>query len=96
MVDHFRTVLVFEHSDIYNKPENAAALKVLFCSFVICMITLICAVFLTKRALWTRIPLMYILEVSVMGTGIGLSLVQPDSRAATIIAAAVIIPSFFH
>jgi len=38
---------------------------------------------------------MYLLQLSALGTGIGLSVVQPDQRIATVMAAATIVPTFY-
>ena len=80
---------------IYGSPEYAKGRAVLAFSFAICLITLTSALFLIKRFQWLLHPTMYLLELSVLGTGIGLAVVQPDQRIATVIAAATIIPTFF-
>ena len=80
---------------IYNSPQYAAGRAVLLCSFAVCLITLISALFLIRRFRWLLFPTMYLLELSVLGTGIGLAFVQPDQRAATMIAFALMIPVFY-
>ena len=80
---------------IYSAPEYAQGRTVLLCSFAICLITLLCALFLIKRHRRLLLPTMYLLELSVLGTGIGLAFVQPDQRAATMIAFALMTPVLF-
>ena len=82
-------------SFIYNAPEYAKGRTVLLYAFAICLITLMCALFPIKRHKWLLLPTMYLLELSVLGTGIGLAFVQPDQRAATMIAFALMTPVFY-
>lgn len=82
-------------SFIYSAPEYAKGRTVLLCAFAICLITLMCALFPIKRHKWLLLPTMYLLELSVLGTSIGLAFVQPDQRAATMIAFALMTPVFY-
>lgn len=64
-------------------------------SCIICFAVLMSGLFLIKRFPQMLFPTMYILQLSVLGTGIGLSVLQPDLRVATVIATATIIPTFY-
>ena len=57
--------------------------------------TLACALFLVKRVPWLLFLAMYILELSIQGTGFGISIAQPDQRTAAMIALALIVPFCF-
>ena len=80
---------------LFHDPIYAKGRAVLFASWVICLITLTCALFLIKRFKRLLFPTMYLLQLSVLGTGIALAIVQPDKRAATMIAFALIVPVFY-
>ena len=80
---------------IFRDPIYAAGRTVLFVSLAVCVISIACALFLIKRFRRLLFPAMYLLQLSVLGTGIALAMVQPDKRAATMIAFALIIPVFF-
>ena len=80
---------------IFNAPEYAQGRMILIISLVVDLITLMIALFLIKRFRQMLLPTMYFLELSILGTGIGLAFVQPDERAATMIALALMIPVLF-
>lgn len=80
---------------IFIAPEYAKGRAVLLVSLAIDVITLTCALFLIKRFRRLLLPTIYLLELSILGTGIGLAFVQPDQRAATMIALALMIPVLF-
>ena len=80
---------------IFNAPEYAEGRTVLLISIAISIITMTCSLFLVKRFRRLLLPTMYLLELSILGTGIGLSFVQPDQRAAAMIAIALMIPVLF-
>ncbi len=48
-----------------------------------------------KRFPWTLEPMMQLLQLSLLGAGIGIAVCQPDVRTATMVAAVLVIPSFF-
>ena len=80
---------------IFNAPEYVQGRTVLLISLSIDIITVMSALFLIKRFKWLLFPMMYLLEISILATGIGLAFVQPDLRAATMIALALMIPALF-
>lgn len=80
---------------LYTSPVYTQCLFVMRIDIVICVFTLVSALFLIKRVPWTIYPTMYILQLSVLGTGIALSVLQPDQRISTMMAMAVIVPAFF-
>ena len=80
---------------IFSAPEYSSGRTILLISLSIDIIASMCALFLIKRAKWLLLPIMYLLELSILGTGIGLAFVQPDQRAATMIALALMIPALF-
>ena len=82
-------------SFIFSAPEYAKGRIVLYVSLAISILTLTSALFLIKRLPRLLYPAMYLLELSILGAGIGLSFVQPDQRAATIIALALMVPVLF-
>ncbi len=80
---------------LFSGPEYARPWIVFLVSFIVSLLTMLCALFLIKRIKWLLFPVMYFYLLSIFGTGIGLSVTQPDQRIATIIAVAVITPTFF-
>ncbi len=80
---------------LYSDPVYARCLVLLRAEIVICMITLASALFLIRRAPRMLYPTMYILELSVLSAGIGLSVLQPDQRISSMMALAVVVPAFF-
>ena len=80
---------------MFSAPQYAKGLIVVRVALAISVVTLASALFLIKRARWLLYPTMYILEISIIGTGLGLSFVQPDQRIATMSAMALISPIFF-
>ena len=80
---------------IFINPVYAKGKTVLFVSLMICLITLLCALFLIKRFWRLLLPTMYLLQLSMLGAGIALAVVQPDKRAATMVAFALIVPVFY-
>ena len=79
----------------YNAADYDRGKIVLICSCIYSLITLLSALFLIKRVRWLLFPTMYFLQLSVLGTGIALAVVQPNLRTATMIATATIVPTFF-
>ncbi len=79
----------------YNVPEYDKGRIVFICSFIYSLIAFISAVFLIKRFRRLLFPTMYFLQLSVLLTGIALAVIQPDKRTATMIAVAMIVPTFF-
>ncbi len=80
---------------IYRDPEYAHCMIVFQVALSISVLTLVCGLFLVDRFPWLLPVCMYLLDISVLGTGFGLSLLQPDQRIATLIALAFIVPIFF-
>ena len=80
---------------IFIAPEYAKGRVILLTSLAIDLVTLCCALFLIKRFRRLLLPTVYFLELSILGTGVGLAFVQPDQRAATMIALALMIPVLF-
>ena len=80
---------------LYSAPEYARCRIVFVVSSVISAFTLLSALFIIKRCRWALLPSMHLLQLSALGTGIGLAVMQPDLRIATAIAASAIVPTFF-
>ncbi|MBR4798811.1 MAG: hypothetical protein IK047_00965, partial [Clostridia bacterium] len=80
---------------IFRDPVYAEGRAVLFVSLAVSAVAMACALFLIKRFRRLLFPAMYLLQLSVLGTGIALAVVQPDKRTATMVAFALIIPVFF-
>ena len=80
---------------IYNKPPENACRPVFATSIIINIIVFLYAMFLYKRFPKLFYPIVYFYELSILGVGIGLSLVQPDVRIATMIALVLMVPSVF-
>ncbi len=80
---------------IYNKPPENATQPVMVIALIINALILFYALFLYKRFPKLFYPFMYFYELSVLGVGIGLSLLQPDVRVATLIALVLMVPNFF-
>ena len=80
---------------IYRAPQYAPTHIVFKIAFVITCITLLSGAILIKRLPRLLLPTMYLLLLSALGTGIGLSLVQPTLRIATMVAAATLVPTCF-
>ena len=80
---------------LYSAPEYDRCRIVFAVSAAVCAFILFCALFVIKRFPWTLSPTMRLLQLSALGTGIGLSVVQPDLRIATVIAVAAFVPTFF-
>ena len=81
---------------IYLKNEGMFhALNIFFCAFMVCVLTLLMSLFVIKRIPWLLRPTMYAFEISLLAVGIGLAIVQPTVRTATMIAVVVIIPICF-
>ncbi len=78
-----------------DADSYAACRTVYFIAIMIDAFTLLGAAFIGKRVPETIYPLIYLFEASLMGTGIGIAICQPDVRTVTMIAVAVIIPSSF-
>lgn len=60
-----------------------------------CTLILLCAVFLVKRVPWTIFPLMYLFDLSMLGTGIQIAFCQPTVRTVTMIVIAATVPVCF-
>ncbi len=80
---------------LYSAPVYARALVVVRAGIAVSVCTLLSGLFLIKRAPRMLYPTMYLLELSVLGVGIGLSVTQPDQRISAMMALAVIVPAFF-
>jgi signal transduction histidine kinase/response regulator RpfG family c-di-GMP phosphodiesterase len=80
---------------LFSAPEYAKPWVVFLISFFISIITALVASLLIKRYKWLLFPTMYLYVLTVFGTGIGLSVTQPDKRIATVMAVATITPTFF-
>ena len=80
---------------IYNKPPESAGRPVFAASIIISLFILLYAIFFYKAFPKLFYPLTYLYELSILGVGVGLSVVQPDVRIATLIALAPMIPIFF-
>lgn len=79
----------------YNAAEYEKGKIVFTCSIIYSLIALCSALFLIKRHRLLLFPTMYFLQLSVLGTGIAIAVVQPSLRTATMIATAMIVPTFF-
>ena len=75
-----------------SSEAYALCRSVYIVALVICIITMLCAHFVTKDVPRILIPVMYLLKMSILGAGIGIAICQPDVRTASMIAFAIIIP----
>lgn len=80
---------------IFSGPQYARGIIAVRVALAICAATLLSALFLVKRFRSLLFPTMYVLEACILGTGIALSLLQPDQRTATMVAFALMTPIFF-
>ena len=80
---------------LYQEPEYAHCMIVFRIALTISILMLVCGLFLVERFPWLLVLCMYLLDISVLGTGFGLSFLQPDQRIATLIALTFIVPIFF-
>ena len=80
---------------IFADPKYDQGMTVVRIAFVISIVTLLSALLLVKRFRWLLLPTMYLLQLSVFGTGIGLAVLQPDQRTATMIAFALMVPLLY-
>ena len=91
------TISVFWFSNLlaYNKPPENAAQPVMVGALIINAVILLYVLLFYKRFPKLFYPFMYFYELSVLGVGIGLSVLQPDVRVATLIALVLMVPIFF-
>lgn len=76
--------------------EAYAACRIVYAAaLAVCIISMLCGLFLIKRVPRILPYVMYLFEFSVLGAGIGIAVCQPDVRTATMIAVAVVIPLCF-
>ena len=80
---------------LYRAPVYADCLIVIRIDIGICLLTLLSALFVVKRVPKLIYPTMYLLQLTVLGTGVALSVLQPDQRISAVMALAVIVPTFF-
>ena len=80
---------------MYNKPPENAVRPVFAASLAINFIIFLYALFLYKPFPKLFYPLIYLYELSILEVGVGLSIVQPDVRIATLIALTPMVPLFF-
>ena len=80
---------------IYREPEYAHCMIVFQIALLVSILTLVCGLFLVDRFPWLLLLGMHLFDIIVLGTGFGLSLLQPDQRIATLIALVIIVPIFF-
>lgn len=80
---------------IYNKPPENVTQPVMIGGLIINVLILFYTLFFYKRFPKVFYPNVYFYELSVLGVGVGLSVLQPDVRIATIIALVLMVPNFF-
>lgn len=77
----------------FKQDAYASCRMVYLAATVLCLVTLTGSAFLAKRYSWMQSMFMYLLELTIMGAGIGIAICQPDVRTVTIIAFAIILPT---
>ena len=77
----------------FKQDAYASCRMVYVAATVLCLVTLTGSAFLAKRYSWMQSMFMYLLELTIMGAGIGIAICQPDVRTVTIIAFAIILPT---
>ena len=80
---------------LYGGPEYAFSRIVFIHSALLCLIILLCSIFLVKRFPRTLLPLSCCLLLSFYATSFALAFLQPDLRIATMIGVAMIVPNLF-
>ncbi len=78
------------------RMENYAAYRIVYGgALLMCSLTYLSRRYLVRRFSRLLLPTMHLLQLSFLVVGIGIAVCQPDVRTATMIAAVLVIPSFF-
>ena len=80
---------------LYNALSDALGVGILVVTLVTSVIALICALLLSKRFPWLITVAMYLLELSILGNGVALSVFHSPNRDCGTIVLAALIPSAF-
>ena len=80
---------------LYNALEKPLGVGILVVTLVTSAITLACALFFSKRHPWLITVAMYLLELTILGNGIALSVYHSPNRDCGTIVLAALIPSAF-
>lgn len=78
-----------------NSKAYLDCIYVYFVALVIAIITLLFSLFVINRIKWLLFPTFIVFELSLIGSGIGIAICQPDVRTVTMIVMAVICPICF-
>ena len=80
---------------LYNALDKPLGVGILIVTLVTSAITLACALFFSKRHPWLITVAMYLLELTILGNGIALSVYHSPNRDCGTIVLAALIPSAF-
>ena len=80
---------------LYNALEKPLGAGILVVTLATSAITLTCALFFSKRHPWLVTVAMYLLELSILGNGVALSVYHSPNRDCGTIVLAALLPSAF-